>query len=154
MRWDAHEIARFARAAGFTGDDVTIATALAIATSGGNASYDVHAGVPGAGHWVGLWGIDTDRMPEWAEVDLHVPALAAEVVRTLHERYRGWSWSPTFRAGAHVPFLAEAGTARTREYDYQRPVTPFTIHDTAKRLRNTSDDLAAMRAKLSTFRPR
>ena len=152
MRWEALELARFARKVGFVGDDVTTATALAIATSGGVASYDVMPHAPGCGHWVGLWGIDVDRWPEYAERDLHVPHINAETAYELHQRFSGWEWSPVYRAGSHRHHLSAAGTARTREYDHQRPVTPFGFPTTDKTVRNAGDRLARLRSDLQQIR--
>ncbi|HET9247705.1 MAG TPA: hypothetical protein VFO15_18015 [Xanthobacteraceae bacterium] len=149
MRWDAHEIARFARGAGFVGDDVTTATALALATSGGVASYDVHAGLPGAGHWVGLWGVNIDKWPPLGNRDLHVPQWAARAAKVLHEAHDGWHWSPTYTSGQHLAHVEHAGTARTREYDYQAPALPFTFPHTDELLRQRHTRLANRAAQMS-----
>lgn len=154
MRWDAHEIARFARGAGFHGDDVTMATAIALATSGGVATYDHRAGLVGTGHWRGLWGIDVDRYPDYAERDLLVPHEAAKAAHELCEALGNWQWSPVYRAGTHVHYAAEAGTARTREVDYQRPALPFTFPQTDEAVRRAHVRLANLRAALTTVRPR
>lgn len=146
MRWEAVEIAKFARGAGFHGDDVTTATAVALATSGGVASFDVSAHAPGCGHWVGLWGVNVDKYPELADRDLHVPYVAAAVAHELCERHGGWEWAPAFTSGQYVPFLAHAGTEQSREYDHQRPVLPFTFHHTDKALRARQQRLATRAA--------
>jgi hypothetical protein len=135
MRWEAAQLARFARGAGFVGDDVTEATALALAVSGGIASFDHTVGAPGAGHYVGLWGIDVDRYPEYALHDLHVPQTNAAVAHELWEAAGGWSWSPTHAAGYHLAHRKHAGIERTRELHAQHAAVPVGFGAGAQRLR-------------------
>lgn len=152
MMWQAEQVARFARGAGFHTDAVTTATAVALASSGGVAHYDHAVGVPGAGHYVGLWAIDIDRWPEYADRDLHVPYQAAEAAYDLTERHGGWSWSAVHEAGHHLAYVAHAGTARTKELHAQAPAAPFTIHHTDDTIRHCGARLAQLRADLTVYR--
>jgi hypothetical protein len=120
MRWDAHEIARFARRAGFVPPQVVEATAVALATSGGIASYDHQVGAPGVGHYIGLWGIDVDRHQEYADTDLWVPHVNARVAHDLTVAYDGFGWSPVHQGGHHLRDMPYAGTESTREMATQR----------------------------------
>lgn len=117
------ELSRFARAAGFVGNDVTTATALALATSGGIAEYDFHAGSPGVGHYVGLWGIDVDRWTQYAGVDLHVPHRAAEAAYDLTQASGGWGWSPVHGTSHHHAAMAAARVSTSQELHHQTPST-------------------------------
>ena len=145
MRWDAPAIASFARQGGIPEHEIATAIALALATSGGIATYDHVAGIPGAGRYVGLWGIDTDRWPEYADADLHVPQMNAWAAGDLYEHAGGWEWSPVFVAGTHRPHLHDAGVARSRVMDAQ-PVTlaftPLVNNDRLHELRRDLTDIA------------
>jgi Lysozyme like domain len=109
MRWNASELARFAR-----DDDVVTATAVALATSGGIDQYVYQPGSPGVGRYVGLWGIDTDRWPDYADRTLQAPHVNAQTARELVEQYGGWGWSAAARAGTHLAHMAHAGTEASR----------------------------------------
>lgn len=153
MRWEPAQIARFARGAGFHGDDERTAVAIAIATSGGVAHYDVQAGVPGAGHWKGLWGIDTDRWPEWGDADLYVPQINAEVAHVLYERTGGFAWSPAYRARTHETHDHLAGVERTKVQHAQSATLPFTFHTTGQHVHDTGARLRRAHANRTHFRP-
>lgn len=116
--WAGRSIAAFAKGAGFFGDDVKTAVAIALAASGGYDHYDVHAGVPGAGHWQGLWAIDTDLWPEHAHLDLHDPWRNAEAAYASTIMGNGFGWSAVYRNNVYRMQLAHAAT----ETSYQ----PFT----------------------------
>jgi hypothetical protein len=130
---------RYARGAGFDRSDVPTAAAIALATSGGIASYDFHAGAPGVGHYVGLWGIDVDRFLEYADADLHVPQHAAAAAKELHERHDGWGWAPAYNAGHHYHHLRTVSDDVSRELYSQRPTESVTFHTSGKRIRHALD---------------
>ena len=69
------EISGYASQAGFTGDDLTTAVAIAFAESGGDplAHGDT---TMGAGS-LGLWQIYVDAHPEFAGMNLYDPATNA-----------------------------------------------------------------------------
>jgi hypothetical protein len=151
VRWDATEIARFARGAGFAGEHVTTATAVALATSGGNAAYDFRAGAPGAGHWVGLWGIDVDRWTELADHDLHVPQHAATAAYGLTSATGGWEWAGAHGTHYQTHYTEHAGAAQSRLLHHQQPAPAFTFHQTERAVAATIDRLAATRATLANY---
>lgn len=152
MIYDAHTIARYARGAGFVGDDVGDAVALALATSHGEANYNVRAGVVGAGHWKGLWGVDVDRYGQWAGHDLYAPQVAALAARGLTVEFDGWSWSPVWRAGAHVAYRAHASSASSNLTHAQALEQPFTLLVSGERIHAALDQLAATRAMIAAVR--
>jgi Lysozyme like domain len=129
VRWDAVELARFARNAGFHRDDVPVAAALALATSGGIDTYCFQPGSPGSGHYVGLWGVDVDRWPDYATRVLYAPQVNAQVAYELHQLYGGWSWMPAYDKGAHLGYVAHAATEATREVHAQTaPQSEVPMH--------------------------
>lgn len=152
MRWSPVEIARFARAAGFYGDALTTATAVALATSGGNSTYDHRAGPAGAGRWQGLWGIDTDRWPDYRDRDLHESNTAASATHSLVTVTGGWDWSPVFRAGTHRQYLELAGTTRTRLGVYEPAVRAFIGPDAARIRDDVRSRLARTRTNIVRYR--
>lgn len=145
MRWDAHQLANVARAAGFAHDDVVTATALAISTSGGLDHYDYRPGSPGSGRYVGLWGIDVDRFPWLAARPLEVPQVAAQTAYELVADHWGWHWSPWYVAGHWRAHVEHAGTESTRTYEAQALARPITMHDNAHRLTDTIERVRAGR---------
>jgi hypothetical protein len=137
VRWDAHELARVAEHAGFSGDDVRTAVAVALTTSGGIDHFRYRPGSPGSGDYRGLWGIDVDRFPHYHHVELDVPRLNAHVARALCRDHDGWHWSPWWQAGRWTAYVDHAGAARTRTYDGQQVSVPVTVNHTASRIADT-----------------
>jgi soluble lytic murein transglycosylase-like protein len=98
---NANDIAQLAAGAGFTGNDVDIAVAVALAESGGD---------PGAinpeGSY-GLWQIYVPDHPEfagWNLLDPQTNARAAyQVYAKAGNRFRPWT---TFKTGAYRAFLS------------------------------------------------
>lgn len=113
MRWEAPTVAQFARDAGFHGPALHVATSIALAASGGLDHYDVSAGAPGAGRWVGLWALNTDEWPEYSPGELTDPQRAAQVAYELTQRCAGFGWSSAWRAGRDRPFYEHAATSST-----------------------------------------
>jgi Lysozyme like domain len=113
--WAGRSIARFASNAGFYGDDLKTAVAVALVASGGNDHYDVTAGIPGAGRWQGLWAIDVDEHPELAAYDMGDPYQAARAAKQLTDDAGSFGWSAVWRNGLHLMQLEHAGTETTRQ---------------------------------------
>ena len=134
MKWDPVSLSRFARDGGFVSDEQATAVAVALASSAGIANYELRAGAPGAGHWKGLWAIDTDRHPDYADLDLFVPQHAARAAHDLVTETGGWDWNAAYRLGHHLMHLARAGTARTMETSGPSPGLPLTVHETSRSL--------------------
>jgi hypothetical protein len=155
MRWDAVELARFARNAGFHRDDVPTAAALALATSGGVDTYNFRPGSPGSGHYVGLWGVDVDRWPDYADTMLYDPQRAAGVAYELTEAHDGFGWSSTFLAGHHRPYVAHAATEATRELHAQPALAvevPMGAHRQVAQLVDGSARRMTMLQQVRQFR--
>lgn len=114
MKWGAPSIAQFARDAGFAGPDLHTATAIALAGSGGIDSYDLHAGIPGAGRYVGLWAINVHEWPDYTRDELVVPARAARAAYELTKRCDGFGWSAVWRARTERRHLGVAAAASSR----------------------------------------
>lgn len=114
MRWGAPSVARFATDAGFFPPALHVATAIALAATGGHDTYDCRVGLPGAGRYVGLWAIDTDRWTDYDPHALSVPANAAQAAYELTERCGGFGWSPVWRGGHERTYLRDAASASTR----------------------------------------
>lgn len=152
MRLDAATIANLARAAGFASEDVAIATALAIASSGGHTHYHRTAGLPGTGDWRGLWAVDVDRVPLATGRDLWEPGEAARVTHELVRAYAGWEWSPVFVAGAWRPHMEHALTSSSRP-TYRQPLSPpATAADRASVIRRLSHELDHARKVVRSVR--
>lgn len=111
MKWGAPTIAEFGRYAGFAGAELHTATAIALAASGGVDHYELAAGTPGCGHWVGLYGVNVDEWPDYTADELREAQRAADVAYELTRRVGGFGWSSHWRAGADRRWLTYAGTA-------------------------------------------
>lgn len=105
MKWGPSSICQFARDAGFPWRVVAPAAAIALASSGGHDNYDMAAGIPGAGHWKGLWAIDIDRWPDYAALDLADPETAAQAAARLCLAVGSFRWSPAFCSGQYRHWL-------------------------------------------------
>lgn len=105
-------IADAARAAGFQGDDLVTAVAIAYAESGGdpnNYNPETAAGTPqGLGSY-GLWQVYLKAHPEFSGWDLFDPATNARAAYAVY-RQAGNSFSPwsTFQHGSYQAFLGQA----------------------------------------------
>jgi hypothetical protein len=107
----AAQIATVASNAGFSGDDLVIAVAIALAESSGNpnAHGDVKLGT-GTGSF-GLWQIYADAHPEYgpdfsALYDPQKNANAAfEIYQGRGGTFQDWS---TFKSGAYTAYLNQA----------------------------------------------
>lgn len=105
----ATQIAQYAANAGFTGDDLVTAVAIALAESSGNPNADNTADPGGS---IGLWQIDRGYHPEFAGEDLTDPQTNANAAFSVYSA-AGNSFSPwsTFKNGAYQAHIAEAQNA-------------------------------------------
>lgn len=115
MRWPAPVVAGIARAAGWTGDDLTMAVAVALAGSDGDDSF-VLPGVAGlVDDRIGWWLIPAGDLDYPARVELARPAVNAETARQLWADAGGsWAWNPAYAAGTWTARLDEARAAGQR----------------------------------------
>jgi hypothetical protein len=109
------QIAQAASGAGFAGDALSTAIAIALAESGGKASAynpETAAGAPQGQGSFGLWQIYLHKHPEFAGWDLTDPNTNAEAAFAVYNAagssFRPWA---TFGNGAYTKFLAQASAA-------------------------------------------
>lgn len=108
------EITTVAANAGFSGDDLTTAVAVALAESGGNpnAHGDTSLG-SGTGSF-GLWQIYSDAHPEYGPdfTKLFDPQTNADAAYAIYSA-AGNSFKPwtTFKTGSYQGFMESAGAA-------------------------------------------
>lgn len=107
-------IVSVARNAGFQGDDLVIAVAVALAESKGNAmayNPEIAAGTPTGMGSYGLWQIYLEVHPEFTGWNLYDPQTNAnaafQVYQAAGNSFRPWS---TFNSDK---YLAQLDTART-----------------------------------------
>lgn len=123
MRLSASQIAQFAAQAGFQGQDVITATAVALAESnvpptspptGNSDAYnpEIQAGTATGQGSIGLWQIYKSAHPELASLDLADPWINAQAAFSVFtgaaSSFLPWS---TFKSGAYVKFVQQAATA-------------------------------------------
>lgn len=149
MKLEPAAIANLARAAGFDGRALHVATAIALASSGGLTHYHQTAGLPGTGDWRGLWAVDVDRHPSVAGLDLWEPHTAAQAVYDLTTRLAGFDWSPVFVAGTWVPLEALCAGESSRA-TYDQPITTSnTIGARARMVDHLLDQCRRQRTMLA-----
>lgn len=114
---NASDLATLAAAAGFSGSDVNVAAAIALAESSGNPSKynpETQAGAPPGQGSYGLWQIYLFKHPEFAGSNLYDPATNAAAAFQVYQRegFRAWT---TYKNGAYLNYLpavaASAGPA-------------------------------------------
>lgn len=97
------QIRALAVTAGFAGNDLEIAVAIALAESSGDQSVlgDLTLGVS-----VGLWQISLRWHPEYTEAELEDPQTNANAAFAIYTK-AGNSFTPwsTFKSGAYVRYL-------------------------------------------------
>lgn len=113
VKLTAPQIAALAASAGFSGEDVATATAIALAESGGNPNAynpETAAGTPQGQGSYGLWQIYLKAHPEFQGVDLTDPQLNAFAAFQVFSAsgFRAWS---TFKNNAYSAHLADAQQA-------------------------------------------
>lgn len=99
----ASQIAQYASCAGFTGDDLVTAIAVALAESSGNPYAQGDYGDPIAGQYnaFGLWQINIGENPSMAGDDLTDPQINANDAYKLF-RQGGWRLWSTYNSGAYT----------------------------------------------------
>lgn len=101
------QLLQLARNAGFSGQDLIIAVAVALAESGGDpqAIGDVNIPTPGASS-IGLWQVNTYYHPEFGTDALFNPVTNATAAFSIY-RAAGNSFTPwtTFKNGAYASYV-------------------------------------------------
>lgn len=117
MTISAQDIATYARNAGFDGNDLVTAVAVALAESGGNSgAYNpetaAKGGTPEGQGSVGLWQIYTKKHPEFAGQDLHDPQTNANAAFSVYSA-AGQSFTPwsTYTSGKYSAYMQTATEA-------------------------------------------
>lgn len=105
-------LAHFAADAGFSGEDLVTAVAVALAESGGDPSAynpEVKAGTPAGKGSFGLWQIYLKAHPEFSDLNLYDPEQNAVAAFRVYSN-SGRSFSPwsTFKNGAYLAHLDNA----------------------------------------------
>ncbi len=117
MKLSAQDIAGYAQTAGFSGSDLTMAVAIAIAESSGNPrAVGDKTLAPTNGPSIGLWQINTGTKahPELAGQDLNDPQTNANAAYNIYKA-AGYSFNPwsTYKNGISGDLLAQAGDGVT-----------------------------------------
>jgi hypothetical protein len=141
VKLGAATIAQHARDAGFYGDAVPVATAIALSTSGGLTHHRHRAGIPGAGDWRGLWQINVDEHPDLVELDLYDPVMNAWAAHELTTSVGGFGWSAVYRNNWYSSFVDHARVEATREGHKDEATQPYTVHLAQHRITDTFDRL-------------
>lgn len=114
MNLSASQIAQYAAAAGFTGNDLAVAVAIAMAESSGNpAAYnpETAAGAaPGHGSY-GLWQIFLGMHPEFAGEDLTDPQTNANAAYSIYAIAGGFTPWSTYTGGQYQQYMPAALSA-------------------------------------------
>ena len=126
-------LVQLAQQGGWTGSDILIAAAIAMAESSGNPDA-VHQNTNGTTDY-GLWQIntvhDSDSWggPGWAEACKGNPILCAQRAYEVY-RQQGWDAWTTYKSGAYKKYLI-AGTPSTPPAPSGTPV-PTTGSDSSQ----------------------
>lgn len=101
-RLSAAEIAGYATGAGFSGNALNIAVAVALAESGGRP------GVVSVTNDVGLWQINVKAHPQWTAAALKDPSQNAKAAYSISSGGSNWSPWVTYKTGAYLLYLPTA----------------------------------------------
>jgi Lysozyme like domain len=109
------QISGYASDAGFDGDDLVTAVAVALAESSGNTQAynpETKAGAPQGKGSYGLWQIYLNAHPEFEGTNLYDPSENANAAYSVYQG-AGGSFSPwsTFKSGAYLAHVQTAQDA-------------------------------------------
>lgn len=102
------EISVYASNAGFSGEALSIAVAIALAESSGNPNAynpETEAGAPQGMGSYGLWQIYLNQHPEFQGQNLYDPQTNANDAFSIYQRAGFQSWA-TYNSGAYQEYLA------------------------------------------------
>jgi hypothetical protein len=109
----AQQIAGYAANAGFTGPDLQVAVAVALAESGGNPSVTGDLSITPGGS-VGLWQINLKAHPEYTAAQLMDPQTNANAAYAIYaaagNQFTPWTTynSPPQGTGTYANFIVQA----------------------------------------------
>jgi hypothetical protein len=121
------QIQQYAANAGFTGNDLNVAVAVAMAESSGNPNAynpETAAGTPSGKGSFGLWQIYLNAHPEFAGQNLYDPQTNANAAYSIYSASGGFTAWSTYNSGAYQAYL-QAPYAPTPADTL--PTSPLTI---------------------------
>jgi hypothetical protein len=106
----ASQLAQYAANAGFSGQDLTTAVAIALAESSGNPSAVGDTNITPGGS-IGLWQINLQAHPQYSAQSLLDPQQNADAAYAIYQA-AGNSFTPwtTYNSGAYQNNLDQAST--------------------------------------------
>jgi hypothetical protein len=107
------QISYYAQNAGFTGQDLITAVAIALAESSGNLNNynpETAAGAPQGQGSYGLWQIYLYKHPEDAGVNLFDPQTNANAAFAIYSAAGGFTPWTTYNSGAYQAYLVPAAS--------------------------------------------
>jgi hypothetical protein len=108
------QVSYYAQNAGFTGQALITAVAIALAESSGNSNVynpETTAGAPPGEGSYGLWQIYLNDHPEYAGVNLYDPQTNANAAFALYSAAGGFTPWTTYNSGAYQAYLIPAASA-------------------------------------------
>lgn len=110
------QIAYYAQTAGFDGDDLSIAVAIALAESSGNPNVynpetTASGGTPAGQGSYGLWQIYLKEHPEFAADNLYDPQTNANDAYETYTKAGGFSPWASYNSGAYQAYMGVAAPA-------------------------------------------
>lgn len=103
------EIAQLAANAGFEGNDIVTATAIALAESGGDPGITGDQAITPGGS-VGLWQINLYHHPEYNATELLDPQTNANAAYAIYRAAGSFMPWTTFKHGQYMGFLNQVTT--------------------------------------------
>jgi hypothetical protein len=105
------DLATYAANAGFSGDDLNVAVAVALAESSGNPNAVGDLAITPGGS-VGLWQVNLKFHPEYTEAELKDPQTNANAAYAIYQN-AGNSFTPwsTYKSGAYLAYLPPSDQA-------------------------------------------
>lgn len=153
MRWSANTIAGFALKAGWREDDLTLATAIALAASDGwdevwnEIDHTTHDRV------IGLWQVPNWLVEAETASRLTNPVVNAQVAFRLWRDFdRSWDWSPTFQVGGWKLRIPEARLAATAPTNGEVIISPIMLIDTSPNRQSALGAIKELISQVNGFR--
>jgi len=122
----ASQIAQYATAAGFSGNNLTLSVAIALAESGGNtAAYnpETAAGTPIGSGSRGLWQIYGKAHPEYNNNTLYDPLVNAKAAYKISSSGKSFSAWSSYNSGLYKQYLTKAPSQVTQPSGTTSPVS-------------------------------
>jgi hypothetical protein len=138
----AGQLASLASAAGWTGNDIVIAVAIALAETGGKNERSIKANSNGTYDW-GPWQVNDVNNP--TEAEKTNPASNAEKAHAIFLS-QGWKAWSTYNSGAYLTHMTEAAAGA------KQPLNSFDVPNVAPSIPNVYQGITdAITTELSTI---